>query len=64
MKVIYTGCDDDQVRWGGNSDPRGILVEGNTYEVEDYEIHSWHTKLKLVGVDGKFNSVCFIDVEE
>lgn len=31
MKVIYTGCDDDQVRWGGNSDPRGILVEGCNY---------------------------------
>ena len=52
MKVIYTGCDDDQVRWGGNSDP--IFLLGNTYEIEKIE-DSWH-KVKL-GIEGKFKFV-------
>jgi hypothetical protein len=57
--VKFTGCSDEQVRWGGNDDPRGVLTEGETYEVEKTEVHSWHTKTKLKGVDGWFNSVCF-----
>ena len=58
-KVRYIGCDDDQIKWGNNSDPRGILVLGNIYEVEKKEVHSWHTKIFLSGIKGKFNSVCF-----
>jgi len=59
MRVKYIGCTDEQVRWGGNDDPRTVLEEGQEYEVEEKEVHSWHTKIKLVGVEGKFNSVCF-----
>lgn len=56
------GSDEEidlQVRWGGNSDPRGVLTAGQVYEVERTEEHSMHTKVKLVGVDGKFNSFHF-----
>ena len=60
QKVVYIGATDDQVRWGNNDDPRDIpLVEGETYTVYRKEIHSWHTKVELVGVNGRFNSVHF-----
>ena len=59
-KVIYIGCSDEQVNWGaGNDDPRKTLIEGATYYVEKVETHSWHSKLHLRGVYGKFNSVSF-----
>jgi hypothetical protein len=61
-KVIYTGATDAQVNWGSCDDPRLRLLEGNEYEVEDRREHSWHTKLKLRGVPGWFNSVCFDEV--
>ena len=59
MKVIYNSCSDTQMRWGGNDDPRNILEPNKVYEVEQIEEHSWHTKYKLVGIEGWFNSVCF-----
>ena len=58
-KVKYTGSTETQVRWGNNDNPVGVLFEGDTYYVERVEIHTWHTKLYLRGVYGKFNSVCF-----
>jgi len=58
-KVIYLGCTQEQIRWGGNDDPSKILIEGAVYYVEKIEVHSSHTKLTLRGVYGKFNSVCF-----
>ena len=58
-KVIFIGSCKEQVKWGNNSDPTGILTEGNTYIVEKEEVHSWHTKLYLEGIVGKFNSVSF-----
>lgn len=58
-RVIYIGTSDEQVRWGSNDDPRGVLQEGKEYEVEQAEVHSWHTKIKLVGIEGRFNSVSF-----
>jgi hypothetical protein len=60
--VIYKGASDDQVKWGSNDDPRGLLVEGEMYTVEKEEVHSWHTKIYLAEHPGKkFNSVCFDD---
>lgn len=64
MIAKYIGCDDSQVAWGNNNDPRGLLEVGVEYEVEKKEIHSWHTKIKLAGIDGMFNSVCFEIVGE
>lgn len=58
-KVRYIGASDEQVRWGNNDDPRGLLEIGNIYEVEHEDVHSWHTKYSLKGIKGKFNSVCF-----
>jgi len=60
MKVKYIGTSNDQVNWGGNDDPRGLLTEGNTYEILKTEVHSWHTKYYLKEFpDKKFNSVSF-----
>lgn len=59
----YISCSDSQVRWGGNDDPRGILVEGDVYELWDEYVHSSHTKLEFVDFPGlRFNSVCFEEV--
>jgi hypothetical protein len=58
-KVKYSGSTESQVRWGSNDNPVGILIEGDIYYVERVEIHTWHTKLYLRGIYGKFNSVCF-----
>lgn len=58
--VMYTGATDEQVRWGSNSDPRGMLEEGKKYKLVDIEVHSWHTKYTLEGFPGmQFNSVSF-----
>ena len=63
MKVIYTGATIEQVNWGSNDDPRGILKEGQEYEVENEDVHSWHTKIKLKDIDGVFNSASFEQVK-
>lgn len=57
--VKYIGCSQEQVNWGNNTDPNGILMPNSQYYVERVEVHSQHTKLELRGVKGKFNSVCF-----
>ena len=63
--VIYIGASDEQVQWGGNDDPRGILIEGKHYEIERKEMHSWHTKIILREFPGKkFNSECFETVSD
>ena len=58
-QVRYLGSTEEQVKWGSNKNPKGLLFEGDVYYVERVEVHSWHTKLTLRGVHGKFNSVCF-----
>jgi len=64
-EVRYLGSTEEQVRWGSNDNPKGLLFEGNVYYVERVEIHSWHTKLYLRGIrGGKFNSVCFEKVKK
>lgn len=62
MKVKYLGCTDDQAKWGSGQDPRKSLVEGQVYELEFEDEHSWHTLYYLEGIDGGFNSVCFEEV--
>jgi hypothetical protein len=57
--VKFIGCSKEQIAWGNNDDPTGILIVGDKYYVEKVEIHSQHTKLTLRGVSGMFNSVCF-----
>jgi hypothetical protein len=57
--VVFTGASDEQVRWGSCDDPRDKLVVGESYTVSEVEEHSWHTKISVVGVCGRFNSVSF-----
>ncbi len=58
--VKYLGAvDRTQATWAGCTDPRSILEEGKEYEVEYTEALSWHTRIKLVGIEGEFNSTCF-----
>jgi len=57
--VEYVGCSIEQIRWGNNDDPRSILIVGKEYIVEQVDIHSQHTKVKLRHKSGWFNSVCF-----
>ena len=62
-KVHYVGASDEQVRWGNCSDPRRLLLKDKTYVVENVEVHSWHTKVSLVGITGQFNSTCLREQE-
>lgn len=60
MNVVYMGATAEQVKWGCNDDPRGLLDEGAQYTVKKEEVHSWHTKYELEEFPGKkFNSVSF-----
>lgn len=60
-KAEYTGeATQEQINWGGNDDPRGLLESGKTYDIELVDIHTWHTKIYLKDFPGKkFNSVHF-----
>lgn len=65
MKATYKGASDEQVHFGNCVDPRGILMEGQTYEVAKRVEHNWHTKIYLVGwPELGFNSVCFDEIED
>jgi hypothetical protein len=57
--VKFLGCSKEQINWGNNDDPTGILIVGDKYYVEHVYVQSQHTKIELRGVKGKFNSVCF-----
>ena len=57
--VEFTGCSKDQHAWGNHTGDFTKLTVGGRYTVERVEIHSWHTKIFLKGIDVSFNSVCF-----
>jgi hypothetical protein len=59
QRVRYLGCSDAQVTYGGHDDPRPLLVIGQEYIVETAKIYAWKTDIKLSGIIGRFNSVCF-----
>lgn len=64
LKVRFVSeASEDQVRWGGNCNPNEYLTVGEVYEVAQWEVHSWHTKVYLVGFEKyPFNSVNFEEV--
>lgn len=59
--VVFTGCNEHQRMFGDCDDPTHKCIVGHKYVVEYREVHSWHTKIKLQGMVGLFNSVCFED---
>ncbi len=63
MKVKFIECCDKQVDYGGYDDPRPVLEIGQEYEVEAVHEEAWKTRIKLKGIQGHFNSVCFDEVE-
>jgi hypothetical protein len=61
-QVKYVGATDEQVKFGNNDDPRGVLVVGGMYTVQATDVHTWHTKIELQEYPGlRFNSVSFVD---
>lgn len=63
VRFIEKACAD-QINWGSNDDPNDLLEVGKVYDVSDWEVHTWHTKVHLKDFPGKkFNSVNFEVVE-
>ena len=59
-KVVFTGCSDVQVSYGGHHDPRPHLEIGGVYSLIREDIDSWSTDYYLEGFEQYgFNSVCF-----
>jgi len=58
--VRFTGSSTEQDHWGSCDDSSNLVI-GKYYKVTKVEVHSWHTKIELQGVEGKFNSVCFVN---
>ncbi len=59
VRVRFLGCDEPQQNWGGPYADHSNLEVGKEYILEDFVVHSWHTKIYLEGFTGAFNSVCF-----
>jgi len=60
MQVKFVECSDSQARFGRSQDPRSELDFGATYDVDEVEVHSFHTLYHING--GKYNSVCFEEI--
>lgn len=59
-KLRFNGdVSREQIQWGSNTDPAGLLEPGEVYEVDRIEVRSWHTRVFLKGFEGHFNSVWF-----
>lgn len=58
--VRFTGWTKEQVAWGNNATPHMLTLNHN-YVIESVDVHRYHTKVTLRGVDKtmKFNSVHF-----
>ena len=63
-KIRLVNDSTDISNWGSGESARDKLIMRGVYEVEDVRVHSWHTKLKLKGIDGWFNSAHFEKVKE
>jgi len=50
---------DYENNWGSCEPIKGNLEVGKEYEVDNIEVHSWHTKVYLKGFSKPFNSVHF-----
>lgn len=63
-KVVYTGADEAQAKYGGFGDPRGVFEIGETYTIRSIDIRSWSTGVVFDEKPGQYNSVCFDDYVE
>jgi hypothetical protein len=59
MKVRFNGATKEQIQWGANDDPNGVLKVGEVYEIESQDVRTWHTKITLKGIQGSFNDASF-----
>ena len=48
--------------WGGCRDFTDVLTNGEIYQITKIEVHSWHTRLFLDGIDGYFSSTIFDEI--
>ena len=55
---LYKKASKEQINWGGCDDPNKLPLD-EPFVVDDMFVHTWHTKLKLKGINGLFNSVTF-----
>lgn len=62
-KVVFTGCDEDQQRFGRYTGDTSQLVIGKEYTLDYVIVHDWYTEYFLEGFEGSFNSVCFEEVK-
>ena len=46
------------------ADPREKINPDAVYEVSGVDVRRWATGIYLIGVEGRFNSVCFHGVKE
>lgn len=63
IKVKFLGASQIQINWGNNDDPNKECRVGEIYEVVNTEEHSWHTKIRLFGIEGQFNNASFEYIE-
>ena len=50
-------------QWGGCRDPEGVLGPNKEYQATKIEVHTWHTRVFLDGIDGYFSSTAFLEKE-
>ena len=63
-KVRFIGAHETQERFVGLTvGSHDVLTKGEVHTVDNTDVHSCHTLVRLVGEDGTFNSVCFEDVD-
>jgi len=59
-KVIFIEkATKEQIAWGSCDDPNEKLTVGKVYELENKQVHAWHTKYKIRGIEGWFNGISF-----
>ncbi len=64
IKYIAEEVSEIQIQWGGNTNPSGLLVVGQDYELDYADVRSQSTRIFLKDFPGKqFNSVWF-DIED
>jgi len=59
MVIMNSYPSEDQINWGGNDNPKGLIELNKPYKVSNIDVHTWHTKINLEGIKGQFNSISF-----